>query len=126
MLFVTNRFPKQSIESENGRKFSFDLKNNAPSNSVFFCKKGKGNSHTEIGSLEFLRRIKESKYRQVLLFLHGFSNLPKDVFRMTAELQDLCDKKKKKEVLVVPLIWPCDNDLGTIKIKPSAFVEKKN
>ena len=115
MLFVTNRFPKQNIESEIGRKFNFELKNNAPSNSVFFCEKGKGKTHKEIGSLEFLRRIKESKYRQILLFLHGFSNLPKDVFRMAAELQKLCDDKRRKEVLVVPLIWPCDKDLGIVK-----------
>lgn len=115
MLFVTNRFPTQSIRSRKGRRFTFDLRNNAPSNSVFFCEKGPGVDHVEIGSLDFLKRLKDSEYRQVLLFTHGFNNLPDFVFEMTAELQALCDQKKKKEVLVVPLIWPCDNDLGIVE-----------
>lgn len=115
MLFVTNRFPTQSIRTRKGRKFNFDLKNNAPSNSVFFCEKGEDGDHTEIGSLEFLQRLKDSEHRQILIFVHGFNNLPDFVFEMTAELQELCDKKKKNEVLVVPLIWPCDNDLGIVE-----------
>ena len=90
MLFVTNRFPRQSIRSRNGRKFNFDLKNNAPSNSVFFCEKGEDGDHTEIGSLEFLRRLKDCSHRQVLVFIHGFNTLPDDVFAMTEELQALC------------------------------------
>lgn len=114
MLFVTNRFPKQSIRSRKGRKFNFDLRNNAPSNSVFFCEAGKDEDHTEIGSAEFLLRMKASNYRQVMLFVHGFNNLPDDAFRMAKELQELCDQKKKKETLVVPIIWPCDNDLGIV------------
>ncbi len=114
MLFVTNRFPKQSIRSRKGRKFNFDLRNNAPSNSVFFCEMGDDEDHIEIGSAEFLLRLKQSEYRQVLLFVHGFNNLPEDVFRMAGELQELCDQKKKKESLVVPIIWPCDNDLGIV------------
>ena len=40
MLFVTNRFPNQSIRTRRGRRFTFDLRNNAPSNSVFFCEAG--------------------------------------------------------------------------------------
>ncbi|MEM1073962.1 MAG: alpha/beta hydrolase, partial [Pseudomonadota bacterium] len=59
-------------------------------------------------------RLKDSQCRQILLFVHGFNNLPDFIFEMTAELQKLCDKKKKNEVLVVPLIWPCDNDLGIV------------
>lgn len=114
MLFVTNRFPTQSIRSRKGRKFNFDLKNNAPSNSVFFCEMGSDGDHTEIGSQELLKRMKYSEYRQVLLYVHGFNNLPDKVFRMAAELQHLCDKAKEKEVLVLPLIWPCDNDLGIV------------
>ncbi len=114
MLFVTNRFPKQSIRTRNGRKFNFDLKNNAPSNSVFFCEKGSNEDHTEIGSLEFLKRLKECQSKQILLFVHGFNNLPTQVFEMASDLQELCDKKERNEVLVVPLIWPCDNDLGIV------------
>ncbi len=115
MIFITNRFPKQSIRTNIGRNFDFDLDNNAASNSVFFCECLDANKIVEIGSLDFLKRLKESKCRQILIYIHGFSNLPKDVFSAVDEFQSLCDKKKKDEVLVIPIIWPCDNDLGVIK-----------
>ena len=114
MLFVTNRFPTQSIRTRLGRKFTFDLQNNAASNSVFFCEKGDGEDHVEIGSLAFLQRLKDSDYRQILVYLHGFNTLPEKVFETTDELQALCNKEKKNEVLVVPAVWPCDNDLGVV------------
>ena len=31
------------------------------------------------------------------------------------EFQKLFDKKQKNEILVIPLILPCDNDLGIVK-----------
>jgi len=115
MLFITNRFPTQSIRTRTGRKFSFDLDNNAPSNSVFFCERAAPDDHTEIGSMAFLQALRETPYRQILVYIHGFSNLPEDVFEGTMELQRLCDGKKPDEILVVPVIWPCDNDLGIVK-----------
>ncbi len=115
MLFITNRFPEQSIKTEIGRDFNFELDNNAASNSVFFCEHIGKNRNTEVGSLAFLQQLKDSSYRQILIYIHGFSNMPEDVFSATKELQDLCDQKKAKEVLVVPLIWPCDNDIGLVK-----------
>jgi len=115
MLFITNRFPKQSIRTRVGRNFDFDLDNNASSNSVFFCERTGEQTYAEIGSIEFLARLKQAPYRQILVYIHGFSNLPETVFAAVEEFQGLCDKRKKGEVLVVPLIWPCDNDLGIIK-----------
>jgi len=115
MLFITNRFPKQSIRTRAGRAFQFDLDNNAASNSVFFCERNADATCTEIGSLELLRRLKESDRCQILVYLHGFSNLPEDVFQAAGEFQELCDLEKPKEILVVPLIWPCDNDMGIVK-----------
>ncbi|WP_029134196.1 alpha/beta hydrolase [Sedimenticola selenatireducens] len=115
MLFITNRFPKQSIRTRVGRKFDFNLDNNAASNSVFFCERTGDTAYTEIGSIEFLSRLKIAPYRQVLIYIHGFSNLPEEVFSAVEEFQKLCEKKKKQEVLVVPLIWPCDNDIGIVQ-----------
>lgn len=115
MLFITNRFPEQSIRTRKGRNFDFDLDNNAPSNSVFFCERVGKEKHVEIGSIEFLSRLKAAPYRQVLIYIHGFSNLPETVFAAVKEFQDLCDKKKAGEVLVIPLVWPCDNDFGIVK-----------
>ncbi|MCB1772917.1 MAG: alpha/beta hydrolase [Gammaproteobacteria bacterium] len=115
MIFVTNRFPEQSIRTRIGRNFDFDLDDNAASNSVFFCERLKAKSYREIGSIDFLERLKTSRCRQILVYIHGFSNLPEDVFEAAQEFQKLCDGKKKDEVLVVPVIWPCDNDLGIVK-----------
>ena len=54
--------------------------------------------------------------RQLWLYIHGFSNLPeKDIFPRTRTLQRLCDEKRRGEVEVVPLIWPCDADFGIVK-----------
>jgi esterase/lipase superfamily enzyme len=115
MLFVTNRFPEQSIRTRVGRKFDFDLDNNAASNSVFFCERKGKDKYIEVGSADFLQRLKESKCRQLLVYIHGFSNMPEAVFQGATEFQSLCDKAKKDEVLVIPVVWPCDNDLGIIK-----------
>ncbi|MEA3363973.1 MAG: alpha/beta hydrolase [Thermodesulfobacteriota bacterium] len=115
MIFITNRFPKQSIRTRIGRKFDFDLNNNAASNSVYFCEHTGGEKYTEIGSIEFLNRLKNTNCRQILIYIHGFSNLPENVFPAAAEFQALCDKKKKNEILVIPIIWPCDNDLGIVQ-----------
>ena len=81
MIFVTNRFPTQSIKTRLGRNFTFDLKNNAPSNSVFFCERTGPETHTEIGSIAFLDRLKNSKCRQILVYSHGFNMLPEAVFK---------------------------------------------
>ncbi|WP_204758373.1 hypothetical protein [Halomonas urmiana] len=51
----------------------------------------------------------------MLIYIHGFSNLPEDVFAAVREFQALCDASDPGEVLVVPLIWPCDHDLGIVK-----------
>lgn len=115
MLFITNRFPKGSIRTKVGRPFDFDLNNNAPSNSVFFCERNADQTITEVGSINFLSKLKTSDYRQILLYIHGFSNLPEAVFEAAVEFQNLCNGKKVQEILVVPVIWPCDNDLGIVQ-----------
>lgn len=115
MLFITNRFPRQSIRTRRGRSFDFDLDNNAASNSVFFCDRNGDQDYTEIGSIEFLSRLKKAPYRQIIILIHGFSTLPEGAFRSAQEVQTLCDSKQQGEALVVPLIWPCDNDFGLIK-----------
>ena len=115
MLFITNRFPTQSIRTRANRPFTFDLRNNAASNSVFYCEEVGAGHYQEVGSTAFLARLKAFRARQVLVYIHGFSNLPEDVFAAASEFQDLCDAIDPGEVLVVPLIWPCDNDLGIVQ-----------
>lgn len=115
MLFITSRMPTINTEPELNRNYQFDLGNNSSGRGIFCCeRKGKGD-YEEIGSRQMLSTIKQSKYRQVLVYIHGFSNLPEDVFKDVREFQTLCNKKKANEVLVIPIIWPCDNDLGIVK-----------
>jgi hypothetical protein len=71
MLFITNRFPKGSIQTRVGRPFDFDLRNNAPSNSIFFCRLNDNGRISEVGGLNFMSELKSSPYRQLLLYIHG-------------------------------------------------------
>jgi len=115
MLFITSRMPTVNTEPELNKNFVFDLGNTSSGRGFFCCKEIKKGKYEEIGSKAMLAAIKDSHYRQVLLYIHGFSNLPEDVFEAANEFQALCNKRKVREVLVVPVIWPCDNDLGIIK-----------
>jgi esterase/lipase superfamily enzyme len=116
MLFITNRALDQGIATTVGRKVAFDLENNEAAQSVYFCERDGKDSYAEIGGKGFMERIKTAPQRQVLFYFHGYSNLPEpDIFPRAKLLQSLCDAKKSNEVLVVPLIWPCDADVGIVK-----------
>ena len=65
MLFITNRFPKGSIKTEIDRPFSFDLNNNAPSNSVYFCERQSKRKLVEVGRLHRLSGV--ALTRRILL-----------------------------------------------------------
>ncbi|MBW2644609.1 MAG: alpha/beta hydrolase [Deltaproteobacteria bacterium] len=110
MLFITNR---EMVKGLHG--FSFHLDNNAPGNSVLFCEAGE-KGHKMIDSACFMGQMKESEYKQILFYIHGYSNLPEpDIFPRAKKLQAMLDKFEPGLALVVPIIWPCDNDLGAIK-----------
>lgn len=116
MLFITNREPQGSIRTRKGRKYKFDLNKNAPSNSIYCCQRLAENEYIEIGSEGLMTQLRECKAEQLLFYIHGFSNLPEpDIFPRVAQLQKYFDKKQPGLVLVVPIIWPCDNDFGIIK-----------
>lgn len=115
MFFITSRIPTVNTEPALNKHFVFDLGNNASSRGFFCCRRLKAGHYEEIGSKALLSQLKASKYRQILIYIHGFSNLPEDVFKNVEEFQALCDKGKAREVLVLPIIWPCDNDLGIVK-----------
>jgi esterase/lipase superfamily enzyme len=116
MLFITNREPKGSISTRIGRKFAFDLRKNAPSNSIYFCERTSADNYVEIGSTALMKRLGECNAQQLLFYVHGFSNLPEpDIFPRASELQQFFNDKEEGLVLVVPIIWPCDNDFGIVK-----------
>ncbi|MFT7184902.1 MAG: esterase/lipase superfamily enzyme [Pseudohongiellaceae bacterium] len=116
MLFITNREPKGSIDAEFGRPYKFDLNINSPSNSIYCCERKSKDTYVEIGSSDLMSRLKTSDYKQILLYVHGFSNLPEpDIFPRVKKLQTYFDSKEPHLIQVVPLIWPCDNDVGVVQ-----------
>jgi esterase/lipase superfamily enzyme len=116
MLFITNRAFHQGIESVPGRKVDFNLRDNTAGQSVYFCTRQAAGEYTEIGSSGFMDEVKKSNYRQVVFYIHGYSNLPEpNVFDSVDLMQKMFDDKKANEVLVIPLIWPCDSDVGMIQ-----------
>ncbi|QJR81098.1 alpha/beta hydrolase [Alteromonas pelagimontana] len=116
MLFITNREPKGSIKTRINRKFDFDLRKNAPSNSIYCCERLGPNEYIELGSEAWLNRIKDSPAQQVLFYIHGFSSLPEpDIFPRVQRLQQYFNAEDPELVQVVPVIWPCDDDPGIVK-----------
>ena len=105
MLFITNREPKGSSATEIGRPYKFDLDKNSPSSSVYYCDRVGKNKYVEIGSKELMNRLRLSDAKQLLFFIHGFSNLPEpDVFPRVQKLQQYFDHKEKGLVSVIPLV----------------------
>lgn len=116
MLFITNREPKGSIRTKKGRVFKFDLNKNSPSNSIYCCERIAKENYIEIGSLDLMSRLRTSPVKQLLFFIHGFSNLPEpDIFPRVEQLQKYFDDKEPDFIQVIPIIWPCDNDFGIVK-----------
>ena len=127
MLFVTNRVLNQGPTPLNSpgsshqlpRSISFNLDNNQAEQSVYFCRREAIDNYSELGSKTFFTQLKNVSQTQILLYIHGFDNLPETaIFPRAQELQNLFDQKSREDgdesVLVVPIIWPCDNDQGIV------------
>lgn len=111
MYFITNRQPKP-----NSTDFEFDLHNNAPSNQLYCCKRivsqgvnGEISRYQEIGHKMLMNAMKTENCQHILWYIHGFNQLPeKNIFQDALHLQ----QRLGTQMLVIPIIWPCDNDLG--------------
>lgn len=119
MLFVTNRVLNQSKKLKKGREVSFKLNDNTAEQSIYFCQRLVHNgkvSYYEIGGHAWMAELKNDPANQLLFYIHGYSNLPEeDIFPRAALLQKAFEQVQPGEVKVVPIIWPCDNDLGIVK-----------
>ena len=116
MLFITNRALKQTKRSRPNRRIDFDLNNTEAEQSVYFCQRQDSGDYIELTNEPFFAQLKNIPAQQILLLIHGFSNLPEDdIFPRANALQNLFDQHRPNMVAVIPMIWPCDNDHGIIK-----------
>ncbi len=123
MLFITNRVLNEGPTPQNAdgsyavpRSISFNLRNNQAEQSVYFCVREAQDRYTEIGSQTFFSELKVVEADQILLYIHGSTNLPEmPIFQQTQVLQDLCQAKGEVRVIVIPIIWPSNNNFGLIK-----------
>lgn len=132
MLFITNRvleqgltpLPKEGSAFRLARPVNFVLENNQAEQSFYCCHRTAPLSYTEIGSANLFDELKALKADQLLFFIHGFSTLPEQAFEQAERLQRLLDvlpgseqagSANRPKIAVVPLIWPCDSDLGKVK-----------
>lgn len=112
MLFITNRSLKQSHRSRANRPIDFDLNSNDSGQSLFFCRRTATKEYVEIKSETLLGELKSSRARELVIFIHGYNNLPEDAFARAAELQRLFDQvpvndsRYDRLAEVVPIIWP--------------------
>lgn len=122
MLFITSRIPNEGAKKvfEGKRKVSFDAQNTEVSSRLYFCQRSHENEYEEIGSAALFEALKcldqntEKPFNetQILLYIHGFNNLPEsDIFPNAQQLETrLNNTDKGKLVKVIPIIWPCDDD----------------
>lgn len=123
MLFITNRKMDQTDQlfAPFHTDIDFDLKNNDPSNNLIYghcdstLQPHSEEYYTKIGSLAFMQRLKDCRAKHILFFIHGYNNMPEDAFKTALELQRMFDIQEEGLIEIVPIIWPCDNDLGLIK-----------
>ncbi len=123
MLFATNRALKEGptpVKPDGSyrlpRPINFNLENNQAEQAIYFCRRISSNNYVEIGNRAFFTELKNSSAKQIVLFLHGYSALPEPaIFPTAGNLQALFDRKANGDILVVPLIWPCDSDIGAVQ-----------
>lgn len=133
MLFITNRVLEQGLtplpntgnEVRLSRSINFVLPNNQAEQSFYCCRRTAPGNYTEIGSANLFDEIKRLEADQLLFFIHGFSTLPEGAFAQAERLQNLVDalyqinrrseNRQNPKVAVIPLIWPCDNDIGKVR-----------
>lgn len=109
MLFITNRTIRENAKSEAGRTITFDLDNTTAGQSLYFCERTAPGKYTELTSVPFFQSLRDSEVEQILIFIHGFNNLPENaIFQRAEKLQQLLDKARLKTE-VVTIVWPCQN-----------------
>ncbi|MEO5333147.1 MAG: alpha/beta hydrolase [Magnetococcus sp. YQC-5] len=113
--------PALDPEPKPGDLVTMDDNDNRATQSVHYCETDQiPKVYKVVGSDVMLKRLKDPKTaRNILIYIHGFNNLPDEILDRAWKLQKLCNKAAgedpEKQVEVIPIIWPCDNDIGIIK-----------
>lgn len=124
MLFATNRVLQEGPTPLSGsntasrfpRPVNFKIDNNQAEQSIYFCRRDSKDNYVEIGHDAFFEAINEDSAKEIVFYIHGYSNLPESpIFERTRELQRHFDFLQPGSIRVIPLIWPCDNDFGVLK-----------
>lgn len=112
MLFITNRIPNQSAQSQPNRTISFNYQNTDISKWLYFCERKGKDDYIEITSSPFFAQLKSlPNHTQILFYIHGFNNnMEPDVFGRANQLESLINATSPELVKVIPIIWPCDDD----------------
>ncbi len=113
MYFITNRM----MEGD-GAEIKFKETNECSPNLHF----GKVNNKAErtitlVDSPEMFADLRDSEgYTEFLLYVHGFNNQPwTDIFPNADRMQNQLNEADLNHIIVLPIIWPCDDDFGVIK-----------
>ena len=115
MLFVTNHRIEGSRHSQAGRSITFAAGDQEPGISLFFCQRLGLEQYVELTAMPFFARLRRSRRRQVLFYIHGFNCQPEaKVFPDALRLQALCDALDPDLAEVVTVLWPCDDDFGLV------------
>lgn len=111
MFFITNKIIKKA-----GQQFIFD-KTNEISQSLQYCRMEDDKKFSVIGSKSFMKTLMTSKeIKEIMFYIHGFNNQPyENILPRAKAIQAQLKDAKLNRILVVPIIWPCDNDFGIIK-----------
>lgn len=120
MLFITNRHFNEGKQSEAGRKVTFNMEDNEPAVSVFFCRRKSKGKYVELMSKNFFQQLRDlkktNKCDHILLYIHGFNNFPEgknQIFERAKAMQKMIPASDK--TLVIPMIWPCEGGKRIVK-----------
>lgn len=122
MLFVTNRTVKEGLDPEVGTKINFGKDADEAggrdekgiSRSILFCRRSGPGDYQVVGSKAFFPELRDCDKRQILIYIHGYSNtdIEATFTDQALKLQELFDQIDSKWIQVVPIMWPCEDDKG--------------
>ena len=116
MLFVTNRRIEGSRRSQPGRGIAFARGDQEPGASLYFCQRLGPEQYVELTAVPFFSRLRRSRHRQLLFYVHGFSCQPeaRRLPRRAAAAGAVRRARRPSSPRWSPIVWPCDDDFGLV------------